>query len=72
MFEDKQKSLLRKFYESDEWKLIEQIANELISEISLDSSIGESVDETVKKTYEKEGKIQGIRDLLQRIFNKTQ
>jgi hypothetical protein len=66
---DSQKSSLKLLLQSPQWKIVEAIEEELVKNITLDSSIRETTDETLKETYLKEGRVQGIRLLIQELFN---
>ena len=66
---DSQKSRLKSFLQSPEWKIVEEIKDEYIKKISLSSSIRDTTDETLKETYLKEGRVQGISLIVQELFN---
>jgi hypothetical protein len=67
--DDKQKSALKMLLQSPEWKIVESIKDEYLKQITMDSSIRDTTDETLKETYLKEGRVQGIKQFIQELFN---
>lgn len=66
--QDKQKSALKMLLQSPEWKIVEAIQEEYLRTKALDSSIRETTDETLKETYLKEGRIEGVKQFIQELF----
>ena len=69
---DSQKSSLKMFLQSPQYKLIEYIKDEYIKMVESNSSIRDTADETLKETYLKEGKIQGVKAFIQELFSNIQ
>ena len=65
---DQQKSVLKSLLQSPQWKIVEEIEDEMIRQITINSSIRETTDETLKETYIKEGRVQGIKAFIQELF----
>ncbi len=65
---DQQKSYIKHLVQSPEWRFIEDFAKQLTDKIKEDSTIRDSEWETIKFTLQREGKIEGIKNLLQEMF----
>jgi len=69
MIGNQDKSILKQLVQSPQWSVIEHLANEVCVKLEGESSVHDSEWETLKATLLKEGKVRGIRHLLQEIYN---
>ena len=65
------KSLLRQFFQSPQWKVIEGISNELKTKWRTDSVVGETEWDTVKKALLNEGQERGVNILSQELLDQA-
>ena len=66
---EQEKSQIRAILSSPSWKTIEQVAETIRSEIKDDSCLRATSVDTIKTVAYNEGKRDGIRDLIQRLYN---
>ena len=72
MITDSEKSILRNLIQSPPFRVVENIANELIEHIKDQSNLKDTEWETAKSVALEEGQIQGIRQLIQEIYRLAQ
>jgi hypothetical protein len=72
MLEDKQKSSLKNLIQSPQWKIVEFVAEEYIKRINNGSSIRETDWETLREVVGREGKVQGVREFIQELYQLSQ
>lgn len=68
MMSSQQESFLRNLVQSSNWSVIENLAKEIVTKIRDESTIRDSEWETIKTTLQKEGKVEGIKQLLQEMY----
>lgn len=69
MISEPEKSQLKNLLGSPVWQTILKICDEYCLKVKGNSPIRESSDETLKELYLQEGKVEGVRNLIQEIFN---
>lgn len=63
---------LRQLMQDPKWPVIEMIANSVVDNIQDQSPVRDTIDLTVKEAYTQDGKVQGIRNLIQELYNQAQ
>jgi hypothetical protein len=66
---DIEKAFVKGLVQSTQWKVIEHYAEELIKKIKEEPKIKDNEWDTLKTTLQDEGRIQGIRQFIQELFN---
>jgi hypothetical protein len=69
MLTSEQKSSLKNLVNSPQWQIVVYLAEEYIRRIQNQPVIMDSEWETAKQTIGKEKQVEGIRGLIQEIFN---
>jgi len=59
---------MRAFLSSEDWILVKRLAEEMIASLQTESTLKETDYDTIKETAFKEGQLQGVRDLIKKIF----
>ena len=67
MINPRDRPTLQRLVTSPEWKIVENIANQVIDQVKEDPKAQSTQWETIKKTLLAEGQTSGIRRLLQEI-----
>ena len=68
MIDNNQRQMIRALLSDPKWGMVEQLANALCVKIKDNSPIKETVDQTILEVGIQEGKVQGIRLLLQELY----
>lgn len=68
----REKSQLKRLFQSPEWRLVEQITADLVAKWRSDSVVKDSEWETVKTALINEGQARGVKNLLQEILTQAQ
>lgn len=71
MLTDIEKAQIKHIIESPQWETVKRVADLFIQKIQSRSVISDNQWETIKNTITKEGKVQGIREFIQELFNQT-
>ncbi len=61
-------AFIRQLVQSPNWAIIENLAKEIVDRIKEDNTIRDSQWDTIKATLQKEGKVEGIKRLLQEMY----
>ena len=69
MIPEQEKRFISSLARSSEWHFIEDFAKRIVDDIKEENTIRDSEWDTLKFTLQKEGKIEGIKRLLQEMFN---
>lgn len=69
MISPSEKIQIIKLLQSPQWKSVENLANEMIDRLKDDSQLRDSEWDTLKEVLLKEGRIRGIREFIQEIYN---
>lgn len=72
MISKQDKSLLKNLFQSPQWRLVEQIASDLVLKWRSESCVRDSEWETVKTLLINEGQSRGVKSLLQEILDQAQ
>lgn len=72
MISARDKSQLKRLFQSPEWRLVEQIASDLVAKWRSDSVVKDSEWDTLKTALINEGQTRGVKSLLQEILNQAQ
>lgn len=67
-----EKSMVRQILQSPGWRIIEDMAKEIIQKTRDQSNLRETEWETIKSVAVEEGQIQGINLLIQEIYKTAQ
>ncbi len=68
----KTKQLLQRLVNSPEWEAIMSVAEETKTKIGQESVMKDTPDETFKEVYLQEGRMRGVKELIDNIFNTIQ
>ena len=63
-----EEQFIRSLVQSPNWAVIENLAKEIVNKINEDNSIRDTEWETIRATLGKEGKVEGIKQLLSEMF----
>ena len=66
-----EKSAIKSILQSPQWRTIERLAEIMRNEIKEDSGIREEEFATLKAVLTNEGKRQGIKEFIERLYNET-
>lgn len=66
------RTLLKLLFQSPQWRVVEQVATELVNKLKTDSVVRDSEWETLKIALLNEGQVRGIKSLLQELFDQAQ
>ncbi len=67
MLNSQEKSQLRAIVNSNQWVIVEKVAQELCQKIMSDSQIHESEWQLIQDTLKKQGKVEGVRKLINEL-----
>lgn len=68
MLSQGQKQQTRQLLQDPRWGVVEQLINELCVKIRENSAIRETADQTVQEACLQEGRVQGLRMLVQAMY----
>ena len=68
---EQEKSQIRHMLSSPQWKTIENVAELMRAEIKDDSCLRATEFDTIVSVAKSEGKREGIRDFIQRLYNEA-
>ena len=72
MLSNPEKIQILQLLQDPRWQTVERYIKMLIEELNTDSTLRDSEWETLKTTLLKEGKIQGITELTQKLYEAAQ
>ena len=72
MISQTEKTQIRQALQTPQWRTVEAIANEICDKIAMDSVIRPTQWETLKTALLNEGQIQGIKRLVQELYQLAQ
>ena len=61
-------AFIKHLVQSPQWRIVEELAKEVVNKINEENTIRDSEWETLRATLQKEGKIEGIKLLLSEMF----
>lgn len=67
-----EKSQIRQLLSSPQWQTLERVANDLMAKIREDTPIRDTEWDTIKALLAQEGKVQGIKELIQELYKLAQ
>jgi hypothetical protein len=72
MITAREQNQLKRLFQSPEWRLVEQIATDLVAKWRSDNVVKDSEWETLKTALLNEGQARGVKLLLQEILEQAQ
>lgn len=72
MISRNEKGMCKQLLSTPQWKIAEQIANEMCSKIKEDSVVRATEWDTLQATLLNEGQIRGIRNFIQQLYQEAQ
>lgn len=72
MISQTERSQIRQLLSSPQWQTLEHIANDLMAKIREDTPIRDTEWDTIKALLAQEGKVQGIKELIQELYKLAQ
>ena len=63
-----EEAFIKHLVQSPQWRIVEDLAKEVVNKINEESVLRDSNEETLKETLLREGRIQGIKQLLSELF----
>jgi len=71
MITEQEKTILKNFVYSREWKMLEKLRSLIEQQIIMRSRVADTEWETVKNTLISEGEIQGMKRLMQEVIEQA-
>jgi len=66
---EQEKSFIRNLVQSPNWQIIESLAKRIVDKINEESTVRDNEWDTLRTTLQKEGKVEGVKQLLSEMFN---
>lgn len=67
-----EQSQIKTLLQSPQWRTVELLVNAFCDKISYDSVVRESEWDTIKTALINEGKVRGIKEFIQEMYNQAQ
>lgn len=68
MIDKNEEQFIRHLVQSPQWTIIANMAKRIVDRIKEENTIRDNEWETIRATLTKEGKVEGIKELLQEMF----